>query len=109
MIKTSAFIIQVYGAAQAAGNNVSYSTEMTGLHIYMGGVGIQQLFVLGFVFFAGAFHRKVLEQRREDRARALGLLYVLYACLALITVSILSFFPRSLWMWVWLVEGEGLS
>ncbi|OOG00885.1 hypothetical protein ASPCADRAFT_202721 [Aspergillus carbonarius ITEM 5010] len=84
-----AFIIQVYGAAQAAGNNVSYSTEMTGLHIYMGGVGIQQLFVLGFVFFAGAFHRKVLEQRREDRARALGLLYVLYACLALITMRII--------------------
>ncbi|PWY73125.1 hypothetical protein BO94DRAFT_607609 [Aspergillus sclerotioniger CBS 115572] len=84
-----AFIIQVYGAAQAAGNNVSYDTEMTGLHIYMGGVGIQQLFVLVFIFCAIAFHRKILAQRRDDKHQALLLLYVLYACLALITMRII--------------------
>ncbi|PYH97890.1 hypothetical protein BO71DRAFT_447590 [Aspergillus ellipticus CBS 707.79] len=84
-----AFIIQVYGAAQAAGNNVSYNTEMTGLHIYMGGVGIQQLFVLIFIGCAVVFHRKLLQQRRSDAQKALLLLYVLYACLALITMRII--------------------
>ncbi|PYI08654.1 hypothetical protein BO78DRAFT_428014 [Aspergillus sclerotiicarbonarius CBS 121057] len=84
-----AFIIQVYGAAQAAGNNVSYNTEMTGLHIYMGGVGVQQLFVLVFIFCAFAFHHKIRRQRRPDATTALLLLYVLYACLALITMRII--------------------
>ncbi|KAJ5928913.1 hypothetical protein N7466_007869 [Penicillium verhagenii] len=83
-----AFIVQVYGAAQAAGNNVSYSTEMTGLHIYMAGVGIQQFFVLVFVIYAISFHRKILRQQRPDRKKALLLLYILYACLALITMRI---------------------
>ncbi|KAJ5691759.1 hypothetical protein N7462_001182 [Penicillium macrosclerotiorum] len=85
--RSSAFVIQVYGAAQAAGNNVSHSAEMTGLHIYMGGVGVQQLFIVIFTVCAIEFHRKVLSQRRSDAGRALILLYILYACLALITVS----------------------
>ncbi|KAJ6017113.1 hypothetical protein N7451_000492 [Penicillium sp. IBT 35674x] len=80
-----AFIVQVYGAAQAAGNNVSYSTEMSGLHIYMAGVGVQQFFVLVFVVYAISFHIKILRQRRSDARKAEILLYVLYACLALIT------------------------
>ncbi|PWY79248.1 hypothetical protein BO70DRAFT_338439 [Aspergillus heteromorphus CBS 117.55] len=84
-----AFIIQVYGAAQAAGNNVAYSVEMTGLHIYMGGVGVQQLFVLVFVVCAVLFNRKIRLQRRSDATQALLLLYVLYVCLALITMRII--------------------
>ncbi|RAL13893.1 RTA1 domain-containing protein [Aspergillus homomorphus CBS 101889] len=83
------FQLFVYGAAQAAGNNVSYDTEMTGLHIYMAGVGVQQLFVLMFVVCAVAFHRKILLQERPDAKKALLLLYVLYACLALITMRII--------------------
>lgn len=82
----SAFIIQVYGAAMAAGDNISYHDEMTGLHIYMAGVGVQQLFVLMFVVCAIFFHLKILRQQRSDLKKALLLLYVLYACLALITV-----------------------
>ncbi|KAJ5884530.1 hypothetical protein N7504_012102 [Penicillium tannophilum] len=84
-----AFIVQVYGAAQAAGNNVSYSTEMSGLHIYMAGVGVQQFFVLVFVVYAISFHIKILRQRRSDARKASILLYVLYACLALITMRII--------------------
>ncbi|PYH40346.1 RTA1 domain-containing protein [Aspergillus saccharolyticus JOP 1030-1] len=84
-----AFIIQVYGAAQAAGNNVSTDTEMAGLHTYMAGVGVQQLFVLVFIVCAIFFHRKILQQRRPDTNQALLLLYVLYACLALITMRII--------------------
>ncbi|RAK95525.1 RTA1 domain-containing protein [Aspergillus ibericus CBS 121593] len=84
-----AFIIQVYGAAQAAGNNIAYSVEMTGLHIYMGGVGVQQLFVLVFIFCAIVLHQKIRQQRRPDQRDALVLLYVLYGCLALITMRII--------------------
>ncbi|OJJ51782.1 hypothetical protein ASPZODRAFT_12589 [Penicilliopsis zonata CBS 506.65] len=83
-----AFVVQVYGAAQASGNNVSYNTMMTGLHIYMAGVGVQQLFVLVFIGCAVGFHRKILRQGRHDSRQALVLLYVLYACLALITLRI---------------------
>jgi hypothetical protein len=60
---------------------------MMGLHIYMGGVGAQQLFVLIFIVCAIFFHVKIIRQQRSDLKEALLLLYVLYACLALITVS----------------------
>ncbi|KAJ5657867.1 uncharacterized protein N7484_001516 [Penicillium longicatenatum] len=84
-----AFIVQVYGAAQAAGNNVSYGTEMAGLHIYMAGVGVQQFFVLLFIIYAISFHTKVIRQRCSDAQKALVLLYILYACLALVTMRII--------------------
>ncbi|KAJ5908232.1 hypothetical protein N7495_000914 [Penicillium taxi] len=84
-----ALIVQVYGAAQAAGNHISYDTQMTGLHIYMAGVGIQQFFVLVFIVFAIIFHHKVLQQKRLDASKALWLLYVLYTCLALVTMRII--------------------
>ncbi|KAL5333718.1 RTA1 like protein-domain-containing protein [Aspergillus crustosus] len=84
-----AFIIQVWGAGQASGDDVPYDTMMKGLHIYMGGVGAQQLFVLMFVVCAISFHRKILRQYRSDMKQTLLLLYVLYACLALITIRII--------------------
>lgn len=71
----------------AAGEDISYDTQMIGLHIYMGGVGAQQLFVLMFIACAIHFHLKIRRQQRSDANKALLLLYVLYACLALITVS----------------------
>lgn len=66
----------------------------SGLHIYMIGVGIQQAFILLFIFFAIKFHRTVLSQplRRVigETKSALGLLYTLYTVLILITVSVMS-------------------
>lgn len=64
---------------------------MTGLHIYMAGVGVQQLFILLFVVCAIVLHRKILRQHPPDTKKALQLLYVLYACLVFITVS--TFLP----------------
>ncbi|KAJ5703628.1 hypothetical protein N7493_011553 [Penicillium malachiteum] len=84
-----AFIIQVYGAATASGNDIPYSTEMMGLHVYMGGVGLQQFFVIMFVICAIFFHRQILQQKRSDMKTALLLLYVLYGVLALITLRII--------------------
>ncbi|KAJ5231832.1 uncharacterized protein N7469_006420 [Penicillium citrinum] len=84
-----AFIVQVGGAAMAAGEDISYKTQMLGLHIYMGGVGAQQLFVLLFILCAICFHLKIRRQQRPDLKKAVLLLYVLYACLALITMRII--------------------
>ncbi|KAJ5627410.1 hypothetical protein N7528_004837 [Penicillium herquei] len=84
-----AFIVQVYGAASASGNDIPYNTEMMGLHVYMGGVGLQQFFVIMFVICAIFFHRQILQQKRSDMKTALLLLYVLYGVLALITLRII--------------------
>ncbi len=65
-------------------------TISLGLHIYMAGVGIQQLFILIFVFFATQLHRALLRGEGLDRhsqKQALRLLYTVYAVLALITVT----------------------
>ena len=64
--------------------------KVTALHIYMIGVGLQQLFILIFLGYAMGFHRMVIQEKALDgatKAKALTLLYTLYACLALITVS----------------------
>jgi hypothetical protein len=55
----------------------------------MGGVGVQQFFILVFLFFAIEFHRLILIQIRqgvEGASSALPLLYAVYGVLALITV-----------------------
>ena len=60
----------------------------------MGGLGIQQLFVLTFFAFAIRFHYTILREGLLDaliRKRALTLLYTLYVCLTLITVSQLRY------------------
>lgn len=86
-LRTSAFFVQVGGAAMASGEDISHNLEKLGLHIYMAGVGAQQLFVIIFIICAIFFHRKILRQQRPDLNKALLLLYVQYVCLALITVS----------------------
>jgi hypothetical protein len=60
----------------------------------MGGVAVQQLFILIFFFYAIKFHRTVLRQilqGMEDASSALPLLYGIYAVLLLITVRWLVF------------------
>ena len=66
--------------------------HLKGLHIYMIGVGVQQTFVLLFLFFANNFHRTLLKEKlTNETSRALPMLYALYAVLTLITVSHFSF------------------
>ncbi|KAK5209966.1 hypothetical protein LTR41_004598 [Exophiala xenobiotica] len=58
----------------------------------MVGVGIQQLFILIFVFFATQLHRVLLRGEgleRHNQKQALRLLYTVYAVLALITLRII--------------------
>jgi len=70
------------------------SMVMTGIHIYMGGIGFQQACILGFMAVAIRFHTTMLQQ---ERLRALvdissnwrPLLYVIYVSLGLITMRII--------------------
>jgi hypothetical protein len=74
---------------------------LSGLHIYMGGVGIQQFFILVFIFFATQFHRAVLRGQgldRKTKSNALKLLYTLYAVLVLITVCQIHPGSEGIWM-----------
>ena len=54
----------------------------------MGGVGLQQAFILCFLGLAFRFQRQMSRETPiEDQPRAMKLLYVVYAALTLITVS----------------------
>ena len=60
----------------------------------MAGVGIQQLFILIFIFFATQLHCVLLMGvglDKQTRKQALTLLYILYTVLALITVRSIRF------------------
>lgn len=77
---------------QAAGgvmtSSTTASTVLLGLHIYMGGIGLQQVFILVFVGLAGRFQGKAGGAAGAARgADWRRLLYALYAALGLITVS----------------------
>ena len=57
------------------------------LHIYQGGVALQQIFIFVFVAASIKFHRTFArESPTEKKTQALLLLYTVYAVLALITV-----------------------
>jgi heme/copper-type cytochrome/quinol oxidase subunit 2 len=60
---------------------------LRGLHIYMGGVGLQQIFVFCFFYLAIRFQKEMLrDMPKAEHRRVLSLLYVIYAVLILITV-----------------------
>lgn len=87
------FVIQVYGAARATAKDAPTDKVLEGLHIYMAGVGIQQLFILIFCLFA---LRLLLRVRKESNEKAkltklspaMLLLYTQFVVLALISVRI---------------------
>lgn len=69
-----------------------YEIELTfflAIHIYMGGVGLQQFFIIVFSFFAVKFHCTLLQRVRqgvEGVSDALRLSCAIYGVLLLITV-----------------------
>ncbi|KAL8796587.1 MAG: hypothetical protein Q9182_007332 [Xanthomendoza sp. 2 TL-2023] len=104
-----AFIIQAGGAASASGTNKPENevllgehwgqqppsnksallTCLPGLHIYMAGVGFQQLFVLVFFYIAFRFQQQIKKEQPSRLPQALALLYTQYAALLLITIRII--------------------
>ena len=85
-----AFIIQAVGAAMASGDNIPQSQIFRGLHIYMGGIGMQQFFLLCFLVMAVLFQRQMnRDLPGAAKSCPLVLLYVIYAVLSLITIRII--------------------
>ena len=85
-----AFIIQAAGASMASGDDIPHDDIMRGLHVYMGGVGLQQALILCFVGVAIRFQRQMSrESPMRSKSRALVLLYVVYAVLTLISIRII--------------------
>lgn len=65
--------------------------ERIGLHIYTGGVGLQEAVILFFLTLAIQFHRRMREEAYTGRDTDWRmLLYILYASLTLITVRSLE-------------------
>ncbi|GFF54145.1 protein RTA1 [Aspergillus udagawae] len=93
LLDLGSFVIQLIGGGMA-GPGADQATMMKGVHIYMGGIGIQQFFIVLFLFIAVQFHRQMLHLDRQGRLVGIktkwrGLLYALYASLLFITVRII--------------------
>ncbi|PYI16835.1 hypothetical protein BO99DRAFT_475420 [Aspergillus violaceofuscus CBS 115571] len=93
LLDLGSFVIQVIGGSMA-GPGADNAAMMKGIHIYMGGIGIQQFFIVLFLFIAVQFHRQMLHLTRQGRlvgpkAQWRGLLYALYTSLLFITVRII--------------------
>ncbi|TKA66217.1 hypothetical protein B0A55_10228 [Friedmanniomyces simplex] len=90
LLDVLAFLVQAGGAVIASGTGKSMNTIMMGLHIYMGGIGFQQLCILAFLALAARFHLNLRAQPvSAERSKAFRLLYVEYAVLLLITIRII--------------------
>ncbi|KAM0804159.1 RTA1 like protein-domain-containing protein [Usnea florida] len=88
-LDATAFFVQIAGAAMASGDNVPDKQVLTDLHIYQGGVALQQFFILVFAAASIKFHQTFSrESPAAKKAQALRLLYIIYAVLALITLRI---------------------
>ncbi|ERS95305.1 hypothetical protein HMPREF1624_08183 [Sporothrix schenckii ATCC 58251] len=87
-----AFVIQVYGAATASANGIPEDEVLRDLHVYMGGVGVQLLFILICSVFGiklWTVMRREAKQSPRALRPALLLLYVQFAVLALIIIRII--------------------
>lgn len=93
-----AFLVQLGGAGITTQSNVSSKTIMLGIHIYMGGIGLQELFVLVFGGLTIHLHRRMcrlevygeLDEDKTTRGSISWrwLFWAIYSVLILITVRI---------------------
>ncbi len=85
------FIVQGVGGSIIS-PGADPSTLLVGIHTYMAGIGVQELFICIFTVLVVTFHRRmlVLERMGETRGRTKWkrLTFTLYAVLALISVSL---------------------
>ena len=97
MLDVVAFIVQVYGAASAAAvRDAPPDAVLRGLHIYMGGVAIQLLFILIFCTFAIGLFRQIHSIKSfgsMDRRDCMVLLCAQSVALSMIIVR-LSHYPE---------------
>ncbi|KAI0894540.1 RTA1 like protein-domain-containing protein [Annulohypoxylon nitens] len=89
-----AFCIQLAGGSMA-GPTAPADEQLKAIHIYMGGIGLQQFFIVVFVAFAIKFQldmRNVNTSRSQQLSWRSGwraLLFTLYASLTCITIRII--------------------
>jgi hypothetical protein len=85
------FVIQIIGGS-CAGPTSPQDQIMKGIHIYMGGIGLQQFFIFIFVGLAVIFHRRMLALDEVGLGKDgwKRLLFTLYTSLGFITVR---FYP----------------
>ena len=83
------FVIQIIGGSYA-GPTAPMAQQLKGVHIYMGGIGLQQFFIFIFLALGVKFHREMLKREYTGRAKQgwKRLLFTLYASLGFITVSL---------------------
>ncbi|CAK7231652.1 hypothetical protein SCUCBS95973_007990 [Sporothrix curviconia] len=86
-----AFVIQVYGAATATAQNITTDDELRDLHVYMGGVGVQLVFILiCLVFGVKLWSVMRHEAAQSPSARsAMLLIYTQFIVLVLIIIRII--------------------
>src|ERR1700753_1331200 len=89
------FVVQMIGGSMLS-PNASPKQLMTGIHVYMGGIGLQQAFMIFFLAIIFRFHQKMAELSRSRQASIKPhwrwLTGVLCFVLLMITVS----FPSNL-------------
>lgn len=86
------FLVQGSGGSLISSEDAK--TSRLGINIYMGGVGLQEFFILLFIGMTICFHRRVsqlIEQGQLDAGKngAKKLVWTLYVVLGLITVRII--------------------
>jgi hypothetical protein len=87
------FIVQLIGGGMA-GPGSTPESQKKGLNIYMGGIGMQEGFIILFLGLVIKFHREQLQAEREGRLapeKMIGwrwLIWALYGCLLAITIRI---------------------
>ncbi|KAI8241160.1 putative transcriptional regulatory protein, partial [Colletotrichum sp. SAR 10_96] len=84
------FIIQLVGGSMA-GPTAPPEEQMRAIHIYMGGIGLQEVFILAFVGLALVFQRDMrrAEKLHNGRQGWRPLVWALYFSLGSITVRII--------------------
>jgi hypothetical protein len=87
-----AFVVQVYGAGQAAGGkDQTNSQTLSALHIYMGGLGIQLFFILTFAIFGLQLFRQLKQSSfnvagKSEKRSILLMFFAIFLGLGLIVV-----------------------
>ncbi|KAI1626474.1 RTA1 domain protein [Exophiala viscosa] len=89
----TSFIIQLIGGGMA-GPGASPAAQQKGVHIYMGGIGLQEFFIVCFSALVIKFHFEQTTAEKTgrlagDKLRWKWILYALYICLLAITVRII--------------------
>ncbi|TVY52979.1 Protein RTA1 [Lachnellula cervina] len=85
------FLVQLVGALVLSNTDATAKTTQLGIHIYMGGMGLQLFFILIFTSLAITFHREMRQMDKSGVVLRQGwtkMVYALYASLAMIAIRI---------------------